>query len=260
MLRQSIALAITAFWALMMGLLVRREILPGFEAHAPVRYGSLLSSEQDSRADRMGIFIAGRRVGTTVTSLRREPSGAIRISNQTDLDLARIKALRRPGITSITTHLVALADPARGLRSFKFEVDWDVVPVRIRGVVQGETLRMRKQIGDAPAQSVTVLIDPKTLVSSGFSPILGSSTLTVGKRWDIATFNPLTLRMDKATAEVTAKESLEIDGRKVDTRVVAIRYGPIETRSWVADDGQVVRQEAPFGILLQRESAETLRD
>jgi len=244
----------------MMGLLVRREVIPNLEAHRPVQYGSLLPEKEDSRTDRMGIFIGKERIGQTVTSVRRDRNGIIHITNRTDLDLTRVKALGRSNVPSMSARLTAVAHPLSGLKSFRLDVDWDVMPVHVRGVVQNRTLRMSKKIGDAPAQRMEVPIDPKALISSGFSPILGASELAKGKRWDVAVFNPLTLRMEKASAEVKRKETIEVNGEPVETYVVSVRYGPVEVRSWVASDGCVVRQEAPFGILLKREPTEAPRD
>ncbi|MBM4080624.1 MAG: hypothetical protein FJ278_13055 [Planctomycetes bacterium] len=257
MVQKLIALLIVAFWSTMMGLLIRREIVPGLMAKAPVGYENILAREERTRHERMGIYFASRRVGSSETHVTREHDGRLRIENATEFTLAAFPLPMLPENAKVKAQLTAVVDERHGLRWFRFELDSMLQPMTILGRVAGRKLKIETKVGDAPGARQLMDFDPSAILTSGFSPFVGVPDLRIGREWQISMFNPLTQTMDICQARVTAQETLQTDDGPEDAYVVTLQHGTSELRAWINAKGEVLQEETPFGLTLKREKTVT---
>jgi hypothetical protein len=60
-------------------------------------------------------------------------------------------------------------------------------------------------------------------------------------------------QLDAAWIENRGKTRLLWHGRWRDLYLLRLTYGDIALSAWVTDKGDVIRQEAPFGLVLEKE-------
>ena len=90
MLGKILTAAITLFWVVMMALLAKRDVLPAYlaerEAARAPNYAYLEALAAKPRIQQMGIYMAGERIGQTVSRMAKV-GDELRLTNQTDLEL-----------------------------------------------------------------------------------------------------------------------------------------------------------------------------
>ena len=246
------ALGITVFWAAMMGSLVNRELMPTWTSRGAVGYGSLLSPNEVSRQSRMGVYFRGLRIGSVDTLVRRTADQGVELISQMVISLADLNLPLLAELRRVHTSLHARVGADQRLRTFEFIVR-EPMRVIIKGRVAGDRLKVTTQFPGAPATEREERFDPRVIMANEFSPFLGVHHLHVGKQWQLATFNPLTREMARVTVTVTAKETRTIAGEPQDVFVLTSEYAGVRVKSWVTAQGEVLRQETPYGFSLRRE-------
>ncbi|MCA1809258.1 MAG: transglutaminase-like domain-containing protein [Lentisphaerae bacterium] len=83
--------------------------------------------------------------------------------------------------------------------------------------------------------------------------ILGQ--LAPGQSTLLRMFNPLTQGIDELRVNALRHEQITVDGQEYDTTLLQIFYHGMELRAWVDRTGQAVRQETPFGLVMELTTA-----
>ncbi len=254
---------ITVFWLAMMSWLVARDIIPPFrearEATAGISYADLIETAQQAEEVRMGIFLAGARVGRTRHEVRPASDGGYVIASQTHLDPAVPWARLQ---TSVLYR--ANVGPDRNLVSFEAEVlgSGGEQVGRVAGSVVGRKLHVRLCFGEVEDE-MRVDVDPRYLVSSSTTVGLRLPGLYVGKEWRIRSLDTRALvggRFDlvHGKARVTRQEKIAWEGEQVLCYVVEMSlnrsgWRNAATTVWVNEQGDVIVQRAPGGLTFIRE-------
>ncbi|HEY7495528.1 MAG TPA: transglutaminase-like domain-containing protein, partial [Candidatus Tectomicrobia bacterium] len=79
-------------------------------------------------------------------------------------------------------------------------------------------------------------------------------TLQPGEARRYAIFNPLSLQTDSLSVTVLGTELMAWSGRSLPVTRVMVRYSNTTAYAWLDQAGQVVKEEAPLGLVLWRES------
>jgi hypothetical protein len=79
-------------------------------------------------------------------------------------------------------------------------------------------------------------------------------SLQPGQEHAFQIFNPLSMRPDTISIEVIGPETITIHDESVTATKVAERFAGTTVHAWLNDNGQVVKEEAPLGMVLLRES------
>ncbi len=248
------AAAIAVFWAAMMTALVRREVLPAWRQMGPVTYASLLRPTELARRSRMGIYFRGRRIGQAETYIQRTRDGGIDITSRMDISLAMLPLPLPAGPKPVTMILAARVGKDNALRGFDLHVGAPI-HLELKGRVEDDRLILTSQLAGGPPAAHRLRFDPRTIMTSAASPFLGVRRLHVGKSWTIAALDPFSQQVRPVRLTVTARERMTVDGRPADVFVVETRRGAWRFKSWITADGEVVRQDTPYGFSLRREKA-----
>jgi len=249
-----LAAAITVFWAAMMTALVKREIAPAWSGAAPVSYEALLARNELARRSKMGIYFRRRRIGAVETDVQRARGRKIDISSRMTLAMGELNLPFVDALGPITIIFTARVDEDDGLRQFSIFVGHPL-GIHIEGKVQGGRLRLVSELAGSSKEETSIPFDPHTIMSNALSPFLGVRNLRVGKEWRFAALDPLTRRVKMVRLKVTGRETLLLDGREFGVFVVEAAQGSLQFRSWITPEGEVVRQDTPYGISLRWEEA-----
>jgi hypothetical protein len=98
-----------------------------------------------------------------------------------------------------------------------------------------------------------IRFDAQRNLASFLTTPLAPGDLAVGRAWRIETINPLTAQIETATAKVLARETMNVNGSEQEVYVVEIDAHNLKFKTWMTQTGDVIKQEAPFGITLLRE-------
>jgi len=237
--------AIVAFWLVMAGALIHRQL--GGRAILPRRPARVVVPRPGESW--LAVEISGKRVGTarlvTQQESRRSMAG---FAQRLDLRF-RARVLNAPA----ELRLAASVWRAITVPEASFEVRADstghalhaegtVTDGVLDGVVRtgGETIPVRLRVGN--------------LLGGGddLFALLPSPSFAPGEEATLPAFDPLTLRAAPARARCLRLETLTVGGVQVATRVVEVSVGKATLTAWLDADGGVVRAEVPFGVVLRR--------
>lgn len=247
--RPAFAVAIVLFWLVMMGFLVKREVLaPRVDPFIATR--PRLTEPTESW---MGLFLAGgERVGYVHLQQIPEARSALegvttRLAMRMSLDLFG----RRTALDLSGAAFRPYDEPSA---EFDFQVRSGEHDFRIEGKVADGTL-------DATVHSagetlpLSMPVQDELVFAGGFGPALQLPDLAVGEQIRLSSFDPFSMRSTPTTVRCVAREIRNIAGETVPTRVVSLESGGLRSRAWIDDDGDVVRAETPLGLVLERVSA-----
>jgi hypothetical protein len=245
MVRLSIAVVITAFWGVMMFLLVKREVIPAYSIQRDVTFKDVVGRHIRPETTRMDISLrGGPRIGESVSITKPLADGGYHLTNKTDVKLEQFGPLGRIR----TSSLIAL-DANCEVHNFSLELETAVTRVTCRGRVIGKFVELTLE-GAGGRRTMTVPYDPGATLQEGLSPFAPAANLAVGKQWTIQSLNFFTGTMTKHRASVESREMMEFNGKEEETFVVAIEMGRVTAQAWVTPDGRVLREEVPLGTAL----------
>jgi len=242
-------LAVFAFWGMMTGALFYKEILPNYLAPAHPSYQDLFSDESLPSRRRMGIYVGDERAGFSDTTSIRLPEGSYRITNRTEVASERL-GLLNPLSANFTLNL----NPEKRLEDFTLDLK-EPFQAEVTGKVLQDTIRISAQIGRFSIEQEYPFRAEDLLVTS-LNPATFPHRLRVGKRWTAKMLNPRNFTVDVAEFQVVKKEKIEIGGRSLEAYQVLMRIPGFQKdlKAWVSTDGEVLRQETPFGFVLEKEA------
>lgn len=263
---------IIVFWLVMTGLLVHREVMPAIElartqAERTGTYEELLRAAAQRRNIAMGIYHGAERIGETSTLVQPLKSGNWVIRTSTHFQARALGAIMPllgklaamiPGELEVTTEAdvgseYKLTAFCATVRSSQMAQPWAVLQtVVINNTISGTLKDFSGQV-----RPIRFQLDPRTNLAAEFTAPLAPRDLSVGRRWRIEMFNPVTGAIESATAEVIGQEPMTVNGLEQNLFVVRMNWRDLKLKSWVTSEGEVAKQEAPFGLTLIREEGRT---
>jgi len=241
--------AIIIFWLVMVGVLLYREVVvPAFRPRMDVR--------RFVRAENvwMGLFFGDKRVGfihwTTSPDSRGDDAGF-----RLDL-LARMTMPLFGQSANLSLNGNAWQSGTRGLRDFDFTLRSGGNEMRVEGGVANDTMDARVHTGE-DSYPLKMPVRHELLLGGGMG--LGSMSMPVlepGQSAMIDTFDPATMGVAPAKIEALELQTITVGGKPVKTIVMATTMGGVTTKAWVTAEQEVVRAETPFGITVQKITAE----
>ncbi len=210
-----------------------------FFAH--IAHSQPLFEGAGEREDWLGTYYQGKKMGFTKSKTRWGPEGIVMDSTV----FFKIRSGSTDQSTTIkqTTRL----SPEFELSSFSLFQEISGHRQQVEGKLEGNELRYRtKSLGYDKEK--TLKFTEKTVPSSTFLINLVSAGLKVGQRGELQLFmEPLQLMVD-LEYEVLREETLQYEGKQIDTFVVLQRFSGMESTMWVAHDGTVYRESTNMGF------------
>ncbi|MBN2308447.1 MAG: transglutaminase domain-containing protein [Candidatus Hydrogenedentes bacterium] len=247
-----IPVAIVLFWLIMMALLIRHEFLVPYLN--PGTFGGAAYSDVPTETW-MGVYLPGDQpVGYVQVATRPEPHGD---EPGTRLHLnANIRMQLFGEETRVAMDGSAWTSADRGMSEFNFGMRSGGHALRVTGAVEAGMLKALVHTGGETIPIEWPVKDELILWSGWGMTELNMPALKPGKEYFVESFDPTTLSLGRARLECVGQERIELNGGQVDTKVVSIEVAGVVSKAWVADSGEVVRAETPFGFTLQRAAPE----
>jgi hypothetical protein len=127
--------------------------------------------------------------------------------------------------------------------------------LRLKGNCAAETgeCRLLGKLGKFPVdQSITAGRGP--VVTSAIYPLLARGTL--GQQAEVTIFDPLSLRQRVVSFRIEGTDVLRLRSGTYDAIRVTRDLEGLVTRVWIDQEGRVLKEEMPMGILVEHEGFE----
>lgn len=246
-------LAIVVFWLGAMFWLVRYEAFPGWFAHELPGYRGIFPGGPLILDSWMKISFQGRPIGyshTAVDTDERAVESTYLVNNKTVLRLNVMGEVQKVSITA-----EAALDALYQLQRFYFAMSSGRYLVKVDGRRIGERTFVARMVTPAGSSSSKVDIPDDAVI---YSPFLEMSLgrLRPGQQLRVRTLDPASLSTSEVLVEATGREKLVVLGKEREATVLRLNFQGMETRAWIDADGQVLRQETPFGWTMEACTAE----
>ncbi|MBN1676604.1 MAG: transglutaminase family protein [Kiritimatiellae bacterium] len=243
-----IRVAILAFWAVMAAWFVRFEAFPGYFLRVMPGYRSLLSEGLVAMDSWMKITFNDAHIGyahTWMETNEKEPAARYLLASETSLDMKILGQMH-----SVLATGQASLDMLHHLQRFSFRVTSGAYTVRILARrTHGDTFSVYVTSPNGRRRVAVTIPDDVVL----YSPLTQMSLkkLKPGQEIRIRTINPISLSVASVRVRALREESLQLAGRQRPTTLLSMTYEGVEVLSWIDAEGQILRQEAPAGWLLE---------
>jgi len=236
--------ALVVLWVAQMGVLLQRTVLSA----APVSLAGDLA-RYGGEAQWRGIYYKGEKIGFSVSQTVPLDDG-YELQEDGQLQMTLLGAT-----TAARLSTRVRVDRAFGLRSFSFSLDPGTGATRVEGVLEGRRLSLTIT-NRAGTRSETRDLAEAPSLSLNLSRQLAARGLESGQRFTYPVFDPATLRNAPMTIEVGNREVLRVGGKPLPAFKVKMLFSGVTATSWITDVGEVVREESPTGLLVEREPRE----
>lgn len=256
------------FWLATMSWLVVAKILPPLRVGDPPNYASILEDSGGDPPACWSIRMRGKTIGWAAAKIERRGDGTSEIYSRVYLGELPINELAPGWLTGAIKPLLAdlprldidkrsrfAIDPLGRLVEFDSRLRLADLPdaIKVQGQVRGSSLWLTVTSDELPATFSTSL-SANSLMGDELSPQARMPGLRVGQRWTVPIYSPFSSPgspLEILQASVEREDRFLWDGKTVNTRVIVYRSdagsgvggGAIRGRTWVRDDGVVLRQE-----------------
>ncbi|OIN95464.1 MAG: hypothetical protein AUJ48_03125 [Deltaproteobacteria bacterium CG1_02_45_11] len=133
------------------------------------------------------------------------------------------------------------------LASFDFYLQSGLFHFKAQGKVTGKTLSVF-----IDKQKIEIPIDKNLYLTSGIVDAAFDSGLKPNQTKTFLVFDPASMGKRPVRIALIGNESLDIMGRRQNTKKISIDFMGASQTAWIAEDGTVVQEEGFMGILLKR--------
>lgn len=245
-------LGLLGLCALMTGWLVRYEAYPGLFADTFVGYpsmfrgGALLSDRYTK------VLFEGKPIGyshSRMDSQDGDDGGAYRIENSTLLQMKVLGSTQ-----TVRVHMQARLDTTHRLQSFSFTMRSSQYQAKIAGTRRnGDEFEVEVDTG--ATRSTTMVGIPKDVIL--YSPMtdLAMSRLEPGQEMRIRTLDPVSMTRIDVVCTALGYETIRLGGEDREALALEMAYKGMVVKSWLDEDGMVLRQKTPLGWTMESATA-----
>ena len=242
---KGLSIVIVAFWITMMGLLVEKVYFhPVDEYLEPEAIGS---EDRVPLGERwMGIYFKGAKIGHAHETIERHEDGYA-IHEKISMKLMVLDHSQQ--VDMITE---CIADKRFNLRSFRFDLSTGSTRMKIDGQVVGKKLALRVNSGGQITQR-TVSFDYIPFLANNLRPFLIQRGLEEDRRYRVSIFDPSTMSLSNVNVTVLGKERITLGENDLLANRLRLSFRGIDVNIWLDDEGSVLKEESPMGLVLARE-------
>jgi hypothetical protein len=241
---------IVLLWAIMTGLLVKREVLVTRLPLVESQPGAQGIGPADSW---MGVYFSDTRIGFTHSTVRRRPAssgGGYRARNVTRI---RMSMFGNP--VAMFANVNWTLDDNGKIEDLKFALDTTDALFTAEGKVENGTLRLKVSTGET--EFIKELpIGENIVVSDSFSPLAKLPDMEEGVEYAVEMLDPVALVTRKAKLRAGPIEKLDLGGESVEARRVEVDFAGITAHVWGTPSGEIVKVDTPVGLVMIKEPPE----
>lgn len=232
----------------MISWLVRFEAFPEHFTQSLTGYSSLLSRDVLVMDSWMKIIMDGSPVGYTYTNMdinESDPMEYYVINNRVSLKLKLMGETQRLYVNASSS-----LDITYQLQKFSFTLLSHGYKIGVEARRVGEeTFDVEIKTGDI-IQRRKIDIPGDVVLYSPMTD-MAMKRLKPGQQLSIQTLDPATLSRVNIVVRALRKEQIDLHGDEYDTTVISTEYRGMNFLSWLDSDGRVLRQETPFGWIME---------
>lgn len=233
-------ITITVAWLIMLGFLIRDDVMPLWLAQEPPA-DSIPNGNFQTAIFKEG----GRRIGTTWVTTNNLPE-VTTVHGMTILDVTGIVPL----MSQIRLDSTLSYNDADLLDEFSFVFDTDGASARVTGERFDAEFACVAEFG-AVKRRISLDARLTAYLSDTLKPFTLLKGLSVGQSWRMRVIDPLALlqsqdvEFDVRLVRVTKKESIKHRGESIE----CYRVESDQTIAWADESGRVIRQEVTMPFL-----------
>jgi hypothetical protein len=229
----------------MMGLLVEKVYFhPADEYLEPEAIGSENRIPLGERW--MGIYFRGAKIGYAHETIQEQEHG---YSIKEKIAM-KLRVLGHSQQVDMTTE--CMADRKFNLRSFRFSLLTGSTQMKIDGQVVGRKLALKVHSGGRVTDR-TVSFDHIPFLANNLRPFMLQRGLEPDSRYRVSIFDPSTMSLNNVNVTVMGREKITSGGNDLLANRLRLSFRGIDVNIWLDDEGSVLKEESPMGLVLVRE-------
>ncbi len=235
-------------WVVIVAFYIRYEAYPTWFTRTLPGYRGLLPEDLLTRESWSRIIVDNQPAGyvhTIFTMDDDEPEPVLEITTRMQMRVRILQSIQNIGVFS-----EILLDQDYMPQSFTLSTSAGDFSLRVTAEHIGDRqFEVTTRRGESISTRTITL--PQDVVL--YSPVseMAIQQLRPGRSMAVRTLDPLTLQTTTIMITAGTRETITIDGRSVRALPLETNWQGLTLRSWVNDEGQVVRQETPFGWTME---------
>jgi hypothetical protein len=191
----------------------------------------------------MNIFQNEDKIGFSHSRLYREPAG-YRLTEAVQM---RINTMGL--VQDIELNTETRLNPDFSLRELDFEISSGRFRFRVRGSVDGNTLRATTE-SEGASRSLDIVLKDRPYHFGGIIEALAATDLKPGDRYAFHIFDPASMGQTDLVVEVMDQEVINSNGSMRPATKVSLNFKGLSQLAWIGKQGDVVREQGLLGISL----------
>ncbi len=245
--------SVIIFWLCMMGLLFQKEVLPTFIITNPAGYKIQVTKDNPVRESWMGIYFKDKRIGFSNTVMSQAVENGVAGYRINETTLLRLNMLGEQRFIRIKGN--SFFSESYILKNFRYRLISSGHKVDVRGYLADGNLSIVVDIG-GNKQAKSFKVKQNTLISNSISPILLFKKPDINREISFEIFDPITFGTNKVSIKSIGREIVESGGVEYNAYIFETDISGIKTKTWMREDGDVLKEESLLGFTMRKESPE----
>jgi len=243
---------VTVFWFTMIGILLQKEVLPSLIITNPLGYKIQLTEDHPVRESWMGIYFKDRKIGFSNTVVSQAVDDGVAGYRINEMTLLKFNMLGKKSLVRIKGS--SFFSESCILKDFNYKLSSGEHKFDVSGHLRDDTLDIIIDIGgEERKESFKTKESP--LISNSISPILLFKKLDINKEINFEIFDPITFSTNKVKIKNIGKENMEFNKKIYEVNVFETDLSGIKTKTWMTEDGDVLKEESSLGFKMYKETA-----
>lgn len=243
---------VTLFWFIMMGLLFDKEVIPSLVITNPAGYKLVVDRDSPIRESWMGIYFKDTRIGFSNTIISQEVDSGIPGFRISEMTVFRLNILGEDRIIRMKGSSFLTEDYS--IRNFNYSFQSAGHKISVSGEAQGPVLKLNIDTGRERIKKEITAKD-NAIISNSISPILLFKKLDKNKVLNFEVFDPITMSANKVSVKGLGDEIIECGNARCRVNIFETDLYGIKTRTWIKDNGEIIKEESGLGFSMVRENA-----
>ncbi len=193
------------------------------------------------------IFQNDRKIGSAHSRLSKTPNGYQLLETLT----LRVNIMGM--LQDISLKTTASLYPDFSLAAFDFKIGSGRFQFSAKGTVSDHLLTIISQSAGS-TQKNTIRLDQKLYLAAGLVSAVMASGFDKNKALTLFILDPTTMSRQPVDIRLLGKEDIHVMGNSQAARKVSISFKGATQLAWIADDGEILREQGLLGISLEKTS------
>lgn len=205
------------------------------------------ASEIDPSKIWMGVYIHGHKIGYATSQVSRKSDGFL-IEERATLQLVLQGTTRK-----VKTHMDLKTDFSFQMRSFEMGMVSDPFVLEMKGTLKGHSLVLQVRSGDT-TRNHEIHVDEVPWLAQNLRYHFLQKPLQLGDSATVTLLDPLTLTYKPMEFVVEGTDPYAFGDTTLSAFRLLFTWNGLESRAWVSERGEMLREEGFGGMTLIRET------